>query len=466
MSQLYYLSALELRKLYLNRELSPVEVTKVLLNRIEQLNPRLNAYITVTQELALQQARSAEAAYLRGENIPLLAGIPTSLKDLTPTQGIPTTYGSLIHKNSPPPCFNATIVDRLYQAGIVLLGKTNTPEFGWKGDTSNLIVGPTHNPWKHGYTAGGSSGGAAAAMAAGLGALAQGSDGAGSIRIPSSFCGTYGFKPSWGLVPIYPASAVELMSHLGPITRTVRDAAFMLTVMAGADPRDPRSISTDIDYLSASEESIAGLRIAWSPDLGYASVTDEIRQITTKAAMKFEELGCHVEEVNPGIPDPWDEIVHIIWSSSYAAMYRQKTDNISELADPGLTAVINEGKRFSAIDVANANMERQRYYQSMHRFMQKYDLLLTPTLPISAFKAGENYPVQVDQGRTQYLNWTPFTYPFNITGQPAATVPCGFDHNGIPVGLQIIGNWRDDVTVFRASAAFEAVSPWEIEALP
>lgn len=299
MPELYELSALELRELYQKREVSPVEVTEVILNRIEKLNPRIKAFITVTPELALEQARKAEQAYLSGETVPLLAGIPTSLKDLTPTKGIRTTYGSLLYKDWVPD-FNTPIVERLYRAGVVMLGKTNTPEFGWKGDTSNRIIGSTQNPWKHGYTAGGSSGGAAAAVASGLGVLAQGGDGAGSIRIPSAFCGIFGFKPSWGLVPKYPASSVELLSHIGPMTRTVSDAALMLTVMAGADPRDPRSIPVDLDYLAASEENIGGLRVAWSPDLGYVAVTQEIREITAKAVKRFEELGCYVEEINPG----------------------------------------------------------------------------------------------------------------------------------------------------------------------
>jgi aspartyl-tRNA(Asn)/glutamyl-tRNA(Gln) amidotransferase subunit A len=460
MPELYELSAIELRKLYQRQEVSPVEVTEVTLRRIERLNPRIKAFITVTPELALEQARKAEQAYASSKTPPPLAGIPISIKDVTPTKGIRTTYGSLLYRDHVPD-FNAPIMERLYQAGSVMLGKTNTPEFGWKGDTTNRLIGSTHNPWKHGYTAGGSSGGAAAAIAAGLGALAQGGDGAGSIRIPSSFCGVFGFKPSWGLVPKYPASSVELLSHIGPMARTVGDAALMLTVMAGVDPRDPRSIPVYQDYLAASEKTIANSKVAWSPDLGYVNVTQEIREITAKAAMHFEELGCHVEEVNPGIPDPWLEIMHVIWSSSFASMYLQKTDDIWEYADPGLAAVIEEGQSFSAVELATANRKRNYYYHRMRIFMENYDFLLTPTLPITAFKAGDDYPEQISNGRTGYLSWTPFTYPFNITGQPTATLPCGFDRNGIPVGLQIIGNWRDDMKVLQVSTAFESISLWK-----
>ncbi len=458
-TDLCYLSALELRTLYQKRKLSPVEVTEAILNRIDRLNSSLNAFMTVTPELALKQAHAAEQAYGKKETPPLLAGIPTSIKDLTATKGIRTTRGSLRYKDWVPD-FDPPIVERLYAAGIVLLGKTNTPEFGWKGDSGNRIIGPTHNPWKHGQTAGGSSGGAAAAVAAGMGPLAQGSDGAGSIRIPASFCGIYGLKPSWGLVPQYPASALELLSHIGPMTRTVRDAALMLTVMAGADPRDRLSLPIAMDYVTAMEGSITGLRVAWSPDLGYAPIDPEVKDIAASAAARFSELGCHVEEVNPGIPDPWESIVHILWSSAFAGVHLQDFDDVRDLIDPGLVQVIEQGQQFTAAQFAAANAKRNDYYHSWRIFMQHYDLLLTPTLPITAFRAGDDHPGQIAGQPTTYLGWTAFTYPFDITGQPAATVPCGFASNGLPVGLHIVGRWRDDVTVLRASAAFEELAPW------
>ena len=458
-TNLCYLSVMELRALYQKRDVSPVEVTEAVLSRIERINPSVNAFITVTSELARKQARSAEQAYTKGEAIPPLAGIPASLKDLTATKGIRTTRGSLLYKDWVPD-FDAPIVERLYAAGIVMLGKTNTPELGWKGDSGNRIVGPTHNPWKHGRTAGGSSGGAAAAVAAGLGGLSQGTDGAGSIRIPAAFCGVYGLKPSWGLIPQYPASPVELFSHAGPITRTVRDAALMLTVMAGADPRDRLSLPSEIDFLEAMEGSISGLRVAWSPDLGYAPIDPEVREITTTAAARFSELGCHVEEVQPGIPDPWNDIVNMIWASAFAGIYQHDLDKVRDLLTPGLVEVIEQGKQFSAAELAKAYTLRNDYYHSWRAFMQDYDLLLTPTLPVTAFAAGEDHPGEISGQPTSYLGWTAFTYPFDITGQPAATVPCGLASDGLPVGLHIIGRWRDDITVLRASAAFEELSPW------
>ncbi|MGH2560447.1 MAG: amidase [Thermomicrobiales bacterium] len=452
-------SATELIAHYRDRSLSPVEVTDAILRRIDRLNPLLTAYITVTPELALKQARVAEAAYQPGGSPGPLAGIPISIKDLTPTKGIRTTRGSLIDPDWVPDD-DPPFVERVLAAGAVMLGKTNTPEFGWKGDSGNRIAGPTHNPWRQGRTAGGSSGGAAAAVAAGLGPLAQGSDGAGSIRIPCGFCGIFGIKPSFGLIPQYPPSAVGDLSHLGPITRTVRDAALMLTVTAGADARDRLSWTSGIDYLtSMAGGAIAGLRVAWSPDLGYAPVEPAVREATEVAARRFIDLGCVVEEATPELLDPWD-IVHPIWSAGMAGLHATNLDEVRDKLDPGRLAVIEQGQTYSAVDLANAFQRRNTYAEGMHRFMESYDLLLTPTLPCTAFPAGDDHPGQIAGQQTTYLNWTPFTYPFNLTGQPAATVPCGVDGDGLPVGLQIVGRWHDDVTVLRAAAAFEEVAPW------
>jgi aspartyl-tRNA(Asn)/glutamyl-tRNA(Gln) amidotransferase subunit A len=453
-----YLSALELRDRYRRRALSPVEVTEAVLRRIDRLNPSLNAFVTVTPELAIEHAQKAEQAYASGD-AGLLAGVPISIKDLTPTKGIRTTRGSLLSADWIPD-EDAPFVERVYAAGAVMLGKTNTPEFGWKGDSGNRVVGPTHNPWKHGRTAGGSSGGGAAAAAAGLGPLAQGSDGAGSIRIPCGFCGIVGFKPSLGLVPQYPPSVMGDLSHMGPMTRTVRDAALLLTVTAGGDARDRFSWSSGIDYLAALDRvEVGGLRVAWSPDLGYAPVEPVVHETTAAAARRFVELGCHVEEVDPGLPNPW-EIVDLIWASATAGTHRDDLNQVRDRLDPGRLAVAEYGRTLKAVDLAHAMIRRNAYYLEMRRFMENYDLLLTPTLPCTAFRAGDDHPGQIAGKPTTYLGWTAFTYPFNLTGQPAATVPCGFDADGLPIGLQIVGRWHDDVTVLRAAAAFEAIAPW------
>jgi aspartyl-tRNA(Asn)/glutamyl-tRNA(Gln) amidotransferase subunit A len=455
---LCFTSALDLREHYRRRTLSPVEVTEAVLARIERLNPALTAYVTVTPELARDHAKAAERAYAAGDAGPL-AGIPISIKDLAPTKGIRTTRGSLLSADWIPD-EDAPFVERVYAAGAVMLGKTNTPEFGWKGDSGNRVVGPTHNPWLHGRTAGGSSGGGAAAVAAGLGPLAQGSDGAGSIRIPCGFCGIFGHKPSFGLVPQYPPSVMGDLSHMGPMTRTVRDAALLLTVTAGADARDRFSWTSGIDYLAVLDRAdVSGLRVAWSPDLGYAPVDPTVRETTTAAAGRFAGLGCRVEEVDPGLPNPWD-IVDAIWASATAGTHRDDLTQVRDKLDPGRVAVAEHGFTFSAADLANALIRRNAYYLAMRTFMERYDLLLTPTLPCTAFPAGHDHPGQIAGTPTTYLGWTAFTYPFNLTGQPAATVPCGFDASGLPIGLQIVGRWHDDATVLRAAAAFEAIAPW------
>ena len=460
-----YLSAQQLRRLYEARELSPVEVVAAQLARIEALDPKLNAFVTVTAEQALQQADAAERAFAASEVAPPLAGIPFTLKDLTATAGIRTTRGSLLYADWVPD-YDAPLAQRLLAAGGILLGKTNTPELGWKGDSGNRVNGPTHNPWQHGRTAGGSSGGAAASVAMGMGVMAQGTDGAGSIRIPSGFCGTFGHKPSWGLVPQYPASVVPLLSHAGPITRTVRDAALFMDVTVGPDPLDSFSLPASLPavdgakttFVDALQGDVTGLRIAWSPDLGTAAVDPHVRNVAAAAARRFEELGCHVEEAHPPLADPW-EIVHTIWSTGFAGAYRDRLDQVRDQMDPGLVQVIEAGLQFSAADLAAAHLRRDEYFHGWREFLQNYDLMLTPTLPITAFEAGLDHPGQIQGRKTSYLSWTAFTYPVNLTGQPVASVPCGFV-DGLPVGLQIIGRWRDDPTVLRAAAAFESLAPW------
>lgn len=463
--ELCYLSALELRARYRRGELSPREVTAAVLDRTERLQPHLHAFVTVTRERAEEQARAAEAAYRAGNAGPL-AGIPLSIKDLVATRGIRTTMGSRLMQDWVPD-YDAPVAERLLAAGAVLLGKSNTPEFGWKGETSNRVAGTSHNPWRRGATPGGSSGGGAAAVAAGLGPLAQGSDGAGSIRIPCCFCGLFGLKPSFGLVPQYPASGVELLSHAGPMTRTVSDAALMLGVMAGRDDRDPHSWAPQRDYLAELQALRggraargSGTRVAWAPELGAAVVDPEVAALTAAAARRFAELGYAVEEATPPVDDPWD-LINVIWGTGMGAAFGERFDAVREQLDPGLARVIEGARAVSGLQLAAALRARLDYYHRMRAFMERYELLLTPTMPLPAFEAGLDRPPRIgtrtlDAG----LSWTPFTYPFNITGQPAATVPCGFTADGLPVGLQIVGRRRADLTVLAAAAAFEAAYPW------
>lgn len=456
---LCYLSALELRQRYLSRELSPVEVTAAILARIARLNPHLNAFLTVTAARAMTEARAAERAYAGADaaTLPPLTGIPLSIKDNQPTKGIRTTHGSLVTKDAIPD-HDSLLVSRVSAAGAVLLGKTNLPEDGWKGGSSNRLGPPVQNPWRAGYTTGGSSAGAAAAVAAGFGPIAQGGDGAGSIRIPAAFCGVFGFKPSFGLVP-YPGASATTTAHAGPLTRTVRDAALFLDSIAGADPRDRFSFTGEASYLDACAGDITGLRIAWSPNLGYAAIDPEVRALTALAAARFAELGCHVEEVDPGLPDPW-EILDPIWCATQAAYFFDNFNAVRDQLDPGRLPIIERGFSLSAAALARAQSQRTAYHEAVCAFMEPYELLITPQLPITAFPADQDAPTEIAGRAVSYLGWSAFTYPFNLTGQPAATVPCGFANNSLPVALQLVGRWRDDSTVLRTAAAYEALAPW------
>ena len=457
--EIAWLSALELRALYRSRELSPVEVTEATLARIEALDPQLGAFVTTTPERALSEARRAERAFTAGHAERPLEGIPVSLKDLVPTRGVRTTRGSLLYEDWVPD-FDAPVAERVRDAGAVLLGKTNTPEMGWKGDSGNRVLGPTHNPFAHGRTAGGSSGGAAAAVAAGLGPLAQGSDGAGSIRIPAAFCGVFGHKPSFGLVPYYPPSAIEQLSAIGPITRSVRDAALMLDAIAGPDARDRMSLpATGADFLAGVEGGVRGMRVAWSGDLGFGAVEPEVVELARVAAGAFDELGAHVEELSPVLADPYPAL-ELIWATGQAAMHDSELEAVRDRLDPGRLALIEVGLGVSGVELAAAHDERLAFYQRVRELIAGYDLLLTPTLPVTAFAAGDDHPGPIGERPASVLGWTCFTYPFNMTGHPAATVPAGLAANGLPVGLQIVGGWREDAAVLRAAAAYEELRPW------
>jgi len=451
------LSAADLAGLIRQKQVSPVEVMEAVLARIERVNPRLNAYCVVTADAARTEARAAEATVLRGAGSGPLCGVPFSVKDLVITRGVRTAFGSRIYEQHVPE-EDAPVVERLKAAGAIMVGKTTTPEFGWKGTTDSPLTGTSRNPWDLTKTPGGSSGGAAAAVAAGLAPLAVGTDGGGSIRIPGSFCGVFGLKPTYGLVPVYPAPATGTLSHVGPMTRTVRDAALMLQAMAGPDERDPLSFpATGSDFASGLAMGIRGLRVAWSPTFGYAHVAPEVRALTAAAARRFQDLGCHVEEVERVFGDP-DPIWAPLFYAGIAARLRDFLPEWRDRMDPGLLEVVEEGCRLGAMELSHANSARAAFYQEARRFFERFDLLLSPTLAVPPFAAGMERPADYPGGSR--LSWVAFTYPFNLTGQPAATVPCGFTAGGLPVGLQIVGRRLQDALVLRASAAFETAAPW------
>ncbi|HYM68155.1 MAG TPA: amidase family protein [bacterium] len=463
-TDLCFTPALELKRLIADRQLSPVELVDAVLARIERLNPTLNAYLTVTADRARAQAREAEARARTGALRGPLDGIPYALKDLEPTAGIRTTYGSKFFEHHVPD-EDAVIAERLKTADRILLGKTNTPHFGHKDMTDNLIGPPCRNPWKLDRTPGGSSGGAGAAVAAGLTPIGHGSDGAGSIRIPAALCGIYGLKPSFGRVPYHPnADYWSARSHNGPMTRTVRDAALVLNVMAGPDARDPLTIDAPPeDYLAACDGDLKGLRVAWSADLGFGAVDPDVRRIAEAAARRFGDAGAKVEAPAVDWPNPRD-FHKIIWEVGVAARNIDRAVERPDWIEPSLAQMLLNAGRLSALEYQKALLARTEFQNAVRRFFETYDLLLTPQMPVGAWSAEPGAvqgPREIDGRPTPTIfDRLPFTYPFNLTGQPAATVPCGFTPEGLPVGLQIVGRWHADALVLRASAAFEAIQPW------
>ena len=457
--ELAYTSALGIVRRIERRELSPVDVIGATLARLEALNPRLNAVCTPTAERAMDAAREAESALARGEPLGPLHGVPVTIKDLAFTRGVKTMGGSHIFAERVPD-EDAPFVSRLARAGAIMIGKTTTPEFGWKGCGDSPLTGVSHNPWKQGYNAGGSSTGAAICAAAGIGPIHQGSDGAGSIRMPAAFCGVYGIKPSYGRVPYYPMSNNDHLSHVGPITRSVADAALMLGVMAGPDDRDQGSLEAPPpDYLSRLDEGIAGLRIAYTPDLDYLPVDPEVAEVVDGAVRAFAGLGYPVEEVDPGFGDPID-MEHCFWTSMIAANAGPYLDEWRERMDPGLVACIEEGRRHSAVDFFRFRAQRNALYQKIRVLFETYDLLLTPTLSVAAFPVPRLIPEHWEQHSWDWIRWAGFSYPFNLTWVPAATCPCGFTPDGRPVGLQIVAGRFQDLRVLQASRVFEEAFPW------
>ena len=458
--ELCWVPATELAGLIRRKKVSPVDVVDAVLDRIERVNPRLNAYVTLTAEAARREARAAERALTRKRAaLGPLHGVPFSVKDVVTTRGVRTTFGTPLFRDHVP-ADDAPMVARLEAAGAILLGKTNTPTLGWIGATHNLLFGATANPWHLGCTPGGSSGGASAAVAAGLGPLAVGTDGGGSIRIPASFAGIFGHKASFGRIPVYPPSAAWSLSHVGPMTRTVADAALMLQVTAGPDDRDNSSLPAErVDYVKAVRGRPQPWRIAYADDLGFADALDpEVRAICAKAARAFRELGCRVETVAPRWPAPGDCWMEIFCGgiATRLAGYVDRKDEI----EPGLYELIQRTLAGPPTRYVQAWFDRLAWIQHPLALFEKYDLLLTPTTPCPAFPVGLDHPAEIAGKPVERYTWVPFTFPFNLTGQPACSVPAGFTRDGLPVGLQIVGRRFDDVTVLRAAAAFERARPW------
>jgi aspartyl-tRNA(Asn)/glutamyl-tRNA(Gln) amidotransferase subunit A len=456
-ADLTLMTAGELLASYRDKSLSPLEVTEAVLAAIDRVDSKLNAYVLVDREAALAEAAASQERWQVGVPKGRLDGVPTAVKDIVETQGWPCRRGSRAMPDTPAAA-DAPVSARLREHGAVLIGATTTPEFGWKGVTDSPLTGITRNPWNLEKTPGGSSGGSSAALAAGLAALAVGTDGGGSIRIPAAFTGVFGIKPSFGRVAAYPASPFGTVSHIGPMARSVHDAALMLTVMAEPDPRNwhPLPVAVD-DYTLGLDEGVAGLKIAFSPSLGGHRVEPEIAELVAKAARRFEELGAVVEEAEPDLSGV-DEIFRIHWFAGAANLLARFSSEQQALLDLGLRQIAAEGARYSLLDYLAASDRRRDLALTMSLFHQDYDLLLTPAMPLAAFDAGLETPPGSDQDR--WVDWTPFSYPFNLTQQPAASVPCGLTKAGLPAGLQIVGPLYADALVLRAAQAFEEVAPF------
>jgi len=463
-------TATELLQHYATGQASPVEATRAVLARIERLNPQLNAFCLVAHESALQAARDSEARWQRfrkngesrGEPCGELEGVPVSIKDLILTRGMPTLRGSHTVDTNQPWEVDAPVTARLREAGAVLLGKTTTPEFGCKGETNSPRTGITRNPWDLSKTPGGSSGGAAAAVAAGLGPLAIGTDGAGSVRIPAAFCGNFGLKPSFGRVPAYPLSPFGSVAHLGPHSRCVGDAALLMNVLKKPDARDWTSLPPDSsDYLQGLEDGIRGLRIAWSPTLGYAqNVHPEVAQAVARAVTQLADLGAHIEQIDPGFDDPL-EITTGLWFAGAWTLWNTLSTEQQALTDPDFRAQALLGEKLSLLDVQRLHLRRGVLGSHMRQFMQRFDLLVTPSVAVPAFEARP--AGHSAMGPLAMLGWTPFSYPFNLTQQPAGSVPCGLTAAGLPIGLQFVGPMFGDALVLKASRAYEAVRSGDVD---
>ena len=458
-------TATELVQLYRTGAASPVEATQAVLSRIDETDRMLNAFCLVDAERALESAEASEARWQEGAPKDLLDGVPVSIKDLILTRGWPTLRGSRTIDPKQPWNVDAPATARLREAGAVLIGKTNTPEFGIKGTTDNLLTGITRNPWNSRMTPGGSSGGAAAAVASGMGPLAVGTDGAGSIRIPSTFCGIPGIKPSFGRVPAYPLSPFGTVAHIGPHARSVEDLALMLTVMSRPDARDWTSLPYDPrDYRVGLADGVRGLRIAFSPDLGYVKNVDpEVAAAVREAAESFSALGAHVDEAAPGFADP-EEITTQLWFVGSTTIVGNLTLAQVALTDPALRWQAEEGRKVSVAQLQQLVLRRGELGSFMRQFHQRYDLLLTPGVSVPAFEA--KAPGEWELALPKFLGWTPFSFPFNLTQQPAAVVPCGLTRSGLPVSVQIVGPMHGDALVLRAARAYESTREWKLPVVP
>ena len=453
-SDINWLAASKFHKLYAKGKISPVEVANASLTQMAKHEPAINAMCHIDKKATLKQAHASERRWKKGEAFGPLDGVPLLIKDILLTIGQPNLRGSKTINPNQSWLEDAPSVARLREAGCVFMGRTTTPEYGWKGVTDSPLTGITRNPWDVSKTPGGSSGGSSAGLAAGYAPLALGTDGGGSIRIPAGFTGTFGLKPSFGRVPAYPLSPFGTVAHIGPMTRNVMDAALMMNEITKPDSRDWHSLPfDDVDYVRKLEKGVKGMTIAFSPTLGYVDVDPEVAKLVKNAVKVLRELGAKIIQIDPGFEDPAEMFRVLWWAGARAALGGLPKEKL-DLVEPALADVIEQSRSITVEQIQQATMQRGALGAKMRGFMQKYDALLTPTLPIPAFEAGKLQPADPDN-HGKWVNWTPFTYPFNLTQQPAASVPCGFTKAGLPVGLHVVGRMFEDARVLRICAAYE-----------
>ena len=454
MTDIHWMTAIELVAAYRNKDLSPVDVAEYLLGRIEALDANINAMCLIDAETTLGQARASEDRWMAGEPQGLLDGVPVAIKDLIVSKGWPTMRGSKTVDPNQPCEHDAPSVARLREHGAVFIGKTTTPEFGWKGTNDNPLTGVTRNPWNLARTPGGSSGGAGAALAAGYCPLAIGTDAGGSIRIPASFCGVFGLKPTFGRVAAWPASPFTNLAHVGPMSRTVADSALFLNVIAEPDARDwYQQPFAQLDFSWNLDKSLRGAKFAFSPRLGWVERVDaEVEASVADAAKRIVELGAQVTDVDPPGGDP-SSFFKTLYASGAGYLLGDYTEEKRDLLDPNLRLLVEESRAITRTQFQQATAERAAYGAGFKAFMQDYDFLLTPTIAVPPFDTPHVTPY--DPSGTMWMEWTPFTYPFNLTQQPTASVLCGFTESGLPIGLQIVGRHGDDARVLQAAHALE-----------
>jgi amidase len=455
-----FLEAAELARLIRVRELSAEEAMLACLEQIEHTNLHVNAIVTLHPERALRDARAADErlaeALAHGEEVGPLHGLPVAHKDLAPTRGTRTTFGSPVYEDFVPD-EDALVVERLRRAGAITVGKTNTPEFGAGSQTYNEVFGETLNPYDTTKTCGGSSGGAAAALACGMVPIADGSDMGGSLRNPASFCNVVGFRPSLGRVPSWPVQAAwSTLSTEGPMARTVRDAALMLGAISGPDPRSPLTISESGDDFSRSlERDFSGVRVAWSRDLGRLPVDPRVTAVLVGQRHTFEDIGCLVEDGEPGFTDA-DEIFQTLRAWHFELNYGELLEEHRDLMKDTVVWNIEQGARLSGPEVGRAERKRTELYHRVRTFMEDYEFLVAPVSQVPPFDVKKRYVTEINGVEMgTYIDWMKSCYYVTVTGLPAISVPCGFTPEGLPVGVQIVGHPRDDLGVLQLAHTFE-----------